>query len=182
VPTGPVADQAVSVSGPVASHGQPGKTKAIRGEFVGGAAFQTFPAEPGTRDLFGGRCTVPSDWVIGFWAEGNLPHIGMVTALVSHCSQVDFSTGTATYGDGILELIAPNGDEIRGSYHSGTSGPQSATVVWWQDTFVLDGGTGRFANASGGGVEGGTFDLATGVLEYELTGVISYDASDRRAK
>ena len=48
----------------------------------------------------------------------------------------------------------------------------SATVVWFQDTIVLSGGTGRFANATGGGSEVGTFDLATGVTELVLGGLI----------
>jgi hypothetical protein len=124
---------------------------------------------------------VPSDWVIEFTVTGHVSHLGKVTGLGSHCSQVDFQTGNATYGDGILTIVAANGDELWGTYHSGTSGPLSVTELWWQDTFVLIGGTGRFANASGGGVEWGTALAATFELEYEMEGMISFDASDRRA-
>lgn len=181
-PTEVVADQALSEQGLVASHGQPGKLLKLKGAFTGGLSSQTFaPGFPATRDLFGGRCSVPSDWVIGFWATGNMPHVGKVTATLSHCSQIDFQTGTATYGDGYFTYVTANGDELSGTYHSGTSGPLSATEVWWQDTFVFDGGTGRFANASGGGSDWGTFNTATGLMEYETEGTISYDASDRRA-
>jgi hypothetical protein len=182
-PTGLTVDQTLSDQELLASHGQPGKEMPIRGEFVGGATGQTFaPNFPVERDTFQGRCSIPSDWVIGFWGEGNIPHLGKVTALVSHCSQANLATGAATYSDGILKIFAPNGDEVWGTYGSGESGPLSPTLVWWRDVIVFDGGTGRFANATGGGSEWGTFDLTTGVLEYEVEGVISYDASDRRAR
>ncbi len=112
--------------------------------------------------------------MIGFYLTGPVAHLGQATVMAEHCSQA----GPATYGDGTIVFVSANGDEVRGTYHSETFGMLTATVVWFQDTIVLSGGIDRFANATGGGSEVGTFDLATGVIELELDGWISYDASD----
>lgn len=166
---------------PLATRGQPGKGLPLRGW---GAAditgFQPAPGFPGGRSTFDGRCSVPSDYVIEFGGTGQLGHLGKATLVFEHCSQVDFLTGNVTYGDGVFTYIAANGDELWGTYGNGTGAPVSATEVGWQDTFVLDGGTGRFVGASGGGVDRGTTHAETGYTTYELDGVIVYDASNRR--
>jgi hypothetical protein len=169
-PTEISGDQALAEPGVVASHGQPGKPLPIHGTVRGVPTHQIF--DP---DFIAQRCTQSSDWVIGFYQTGPVAHLGHTTVMAEHCSQA----GPATYGDGTIVFVSANGDELRGTYHSGTFGMLSATVVWFQDTIVLSGGTGRFTNATGGGSEVGTFDLATGVIELELDGWISYDASDR---
>ena len=180
--TGVSGDQALAQQQDVlASQGQPGKLLPLQGNVSGGVTGQTFaPGFPVTRDDFGGRCSVPSDWVIEFTVTGPLSHLGQATVVAEHCSQIDFLTGAATYGDGMLRVIAANGDELWGSYDNGTSAPNSATEAWFLDTFILSGGTGRFANAAGGGTEWGTVDLGSFDIDMEMRGVISYDASDRR--
>lgn len=143
------------------------------------AGMQFAPGFPGERSSFDGRCSVPSDYVIEFGGTGQVSHLGHVTIVFEHCSQVDFMTGNVTYTDGFLTYIAANGDELWGTYWDGTGTPVSATEVGWQDTFVLDGGTGRFVSASGGGVDWGTTHAETGHTAYELDGVIVYAACDR---
>jgi hypothetical protein len=152
----------------------------LQGDLTGGLTGQIFaPGFPFERDVFDSRCSVPSDWVVEFTATGVISHLGKVTVVIEHCSQIDFQTGNATYSDGVFTSVAANGDELWGTYHSGTSGPLSATEVWWQDTFVLTGGTGRFAHASGGGVERGTVLIPTlEIPEWTVDGMIAYDASD----
>jgi hypothetical protein len=170
-PTGISGDQALAEPEVVASHGQPGKPLPIHGTVSGFPTHQIFdPA------AIAQRCTPGSDWVIGFYLTGPVAHLGQVTVTAEHCSQA----GPGTYSDGTITFISANGDELWGTYHTGTFGMLSPTVVWFEDTIVLSGGTGRFVNATGGGSEVGTFDLATGVIELELNGWISYDASDRR--
>jgi len=168
-PTGITGDQPVSQPGVVASHGQPGKPLPIHGTVSGFPTHQIF--DPAVIEH---RCSPGSDWVIGFYQTGQVGHLGQTAVTAEHCSQA----GPSTYGDGTIVFVSANGDELRGTYHSGTFGMLSATVVWFQDTIVLSGGTGRFASATGGGSDVGTFDLATGVIELELDGWISYDASD----
>ncbi len=133
-----------------------------------------------------GRCPNASWQRIEFTVEGTIPHLGKVEGVVSHCSYVgpppDFIID-GSYGDGEFVLVAANGDELWGTYDSGTSGPAAPGVFWWQDYLVFDGGTGRFEHASGSGFEWGTVDFSTTPpsLSYHMEGALSYDASDRRA-
>lgn len=168
---------------PLATLGQPGKELPFCGWGTNVPTRQDLaPGFPFERSTFDGRCSVPSDWVIEFTGTGQVSHLGKVTVVFEHCTQADFQTGTFPYEDGVFKLIAANGDELWGTYGNGTSALVSATEVRWQDTFVLDGGTGRFAGASGGGAEWGTTHAETGYTEYEQDGVIVYDASNRRNK
>lgn len=152
----------------------------LRGKGTAGiTGFQPAPGYPGGRSTFGGRCSVPSDYVIRFEGAGHFTHLGAVDLLFEHCSQVDFSTGNVTYGDGVLAYTAANGDELRGTYGNGTGAPISETETGWQDSFLITGGTGRFAGASGGGVDEGWTHNESGFTEYEAEGVIVYRASSR---
>jgi hypothetical protein len=64
--------------------------------------------------------------------------------------------------EGELTIVATNGDLLRGTHGDGVSlSPRS--VVDLQDSFTfVSGGTGRFATASGGGIEFGIADLSDG--------------------
>ena len=123
------------------------------------------PGFPGGTSTFEGRCSVPSDYVISATYEGEMTHLGRATGQTSHCTQIDWQTGTSTYSDGLLTAMAANGDEIYGHYDNGVSGidPQSG-MYWFEDDFTITGGTGRFANASGGGQEGGTFPVFAALM------------------
>jgi hypothetical protein len=153
----------------------------LRGEGIAGITGMEYaPGFPGGQSTFDDRCSVPSDYVIEFRGTGHLSHLGEVTLVFEHCSQIDFTTGNTTYGDGTFAFVAANGDELWGTYGSGTGAPVSATEIGWQDTFVLIGGTGRFAGASGGGVDRGKTHSVTGYTTFETVGHITYDASLRR--
>lgn len=178
--TGPTVDAPQPDQTPLASHGQPGKLLSVQASMSGVVSAQVF-----FPDISPVRCPNPSWQWIEFTVTGTMPYLGKVEGIVSHCSYVvppDFIPD-GSYGDGEFVLVAANGDELWGTYHSGTSGPAAPGVFWWQDTVIFDGGTGRFANASGGGSEWGTVDFSTTPpsLQYQVEGVISYDASDRRA-
>ena len=69
---------------------------------------------------------------------------------------------------------ADNGDVLLGTYTDGVSlSPPPLIGLMDYFTFV-DGGTGRFTTASGGGVEMGTVNLDDGTFTVQLTGVIRY--------
>ena len=72
-------------------------------------------------------------------ATGNATHMGLVEAFWSHCpAEVDY------IGDGRLRFIAANGDELYGFYdYFEVEGAAMLTPI------ALEGGTGRFADASG---------------------------------
>jgi hypothetical protein len=152
----------------------------LRGSGTAGVTRQDFaPGFPVEGSTFDGRCSVPSSWVIEFTGTGQITHMGAVCLTFEHCTQADLAAGTFAYTDGVFSYTAANGDQLQGTYGSGSAGMLSAEVVWWQDSFVIDGGTGRFAGASGGGTDRGTTEVVSGYTEYELEGVIVYDASMR---
>jgi hypothetical protein len=114
---------------------------------------------PGTaRSDFDGRCSVPSDYVISAVFEGEATHAGRVTGQTSHCSQVDWMTGSAVYSDGRGTIVSANGSRMSISYGNGVTGMDPETgEMWFQDAFTLTGETGLFEGASGSGHEGGRF-------------------------
>lgn len=125
------------------------------------------------KSTFDGRCSQPSDFVIRFGVWGEATHLGRADAHLEHCSIVDFQTGRSAIIDGEMVIIASNGDELHVQYS------RAADQVVEPVEFV--GGTGRFSNASGEGHQTATVDRATGtVTSFNLEGLISYQASDRR--
>ena len=121
-----------------------------------------------------GRCVEKAgvaDTLTTFKISGYATHLDWVDVVAEHCS--DFDTGT--YGDGRLTITAANGDILKGTYTGGfTTAP--CPLCGFQDDFTfVDGGTGRFAFASGGGTEVGVFNFDTLDTWVYMEGVISYD-------
>lgn len=143
-------------------------------------------APPGTTSTFGGRCSVPSNWVISFEGTGQATHLGSFTWASSHCTQVGANPpATVTLSDGRLEYVAANGDVLREHYFNGRLIPVSPTLVCLDNDSAFVGGSGRFEHASGGALERTCFDPndpnlpALADLRIVSTGTIVYDASDR---
>jgi hypothetical protein len=129
-----------------------------------------------------GRCDDSPDgkvaWAVtSFEGWGTVTHLGRTYVYAEHCSySLDGTpeTGDGTYGEGELTIVAANGDILRGTYADGVS-LTPPPVVDFQDLFTfVDGGTGRFAIASGGGIEFGVADLGDGSASWRMEGVISY--------
>jgi len=137
---------------------------------------------------FGGRCSVPSDYVISAAFEGQATHAGRVTGTTSHCSQIAWGpqgpTG-ATYSDGEGILTTANGSTIMLRYGNGTTGVDPDTgLSWFRDAWTFTGGTGLFAGATGSGLEGGTFANFDAVLAgvpvpMWMEGTITYGPSGK---
>jgi hypothetical protein len=146
----------------------------LKGEFSGRlVGFDTDPEHVAP------RCDDSPDdkvaWAVtSFEGWGNVTHLGRTYALAEHCSYSTDGVPDGTYGEGELTMIAANGDVLRGTYADGASlsGPPD---VQFQDFFTfVDGGTGRFATASGGGLEFGVVHLGDGSAAWRMEGVISY--------
>lgn len=60
-------------------------------------------------------------------------------------------TPTGIAIDGQLTLTAANGDELDVTYHAQSAFPDATGAIHPQGTYTIDGGTGRFAGATGGG-------------------------------
>jgi hypothetical protein len=102
----------------------------------------TFAADAGC--LFGVR-TNPA-------GTGTASHLGMFTYAASHCAGF-----TVEPGGGKQTMVAANGDKLFADYE--TVGPpvippsEVGTVYDVPVAFTITGGTGRFADATGGGYQ-----------------------------
>lgn len=156
---------------PLAPSAAPGTTEGLpyRGTAAWTVTSVQWAGVPGqATSLFGGRCSVPSDYVISATWEGDATILGHFTGETSHCSQVTWSPQGpvgATYSDGRYTQTSATGSTLYGAYGNGTSGVDSATgETWFADTFTIQGGTGPFDGAAGTGQEGGRFSDLNAVL------------------
>jgi len=110
---------------------------------------------------FDGRCSVPSDYVIGAAFTGEATHAGRVTGTTEHCSQIMWGPQGpmgAAYSDGQGAVLSANGSTITIRYGNGTTGVDAASgELWFHDMWEFIGGTGMFAGVTGSGDEGGRF-------------------------
>ena len=86
-------------------------------------------------------------------SSGSVTHLGQAEVENSHCFLgVDEETGEGLLGGGVVTFTAANGDELRGSY-TGSAVPAmpgtTGEVVVAEIDVTLNGGTGRFAGATG---------------------------------
>ena len=102
-----------------------------------------------------------------------LSHLGR--AAFEGVLEIDLRTGTQT---GERTLTAANGDQLYLTV-MGTSAPAGPGLVSFVATFTIEGGTGRFANATGTASGEGVANLVTRKTSVTIDGEIVYDASDR---
>lgn len=136
-----------------ATRGEPGKQVSFRGFVQGFVTVQFAPGFPLVRSTFGGRCSVPSDWIANWSGVGTSNHTGLITAFGSDCDRINLATGALVYGDGVITEYGANGDYIYGTYTNG-HGFLGGVIA---DDWTIVGGTGRFTGATGQGTE--TFNL-----------------------
>jgi hypothetical protein len=152
-PGGPVAPS-TSVANPVTS------PAVIEVPFKG-----TFKATATAAVLPGDRCP---DLTVTIQGTGNATHLGRLTTDQSHCA----TPTSVAFTDGLFTFTAANGDQLRGTY-SGDFVPLDPPLFSIDGQFTFTGGTGRFADATGGGDASGLQDLATGDATVDLVGTIS---------
>lgn len=133
---------------------------------------------PPATSTFGGRCSVPSHFVVTATVIGEMTHSGRFEGTASHCEQLGLTPGAAaTYGDGAFSVRTANGDMLEGRYDNGTVDEQTGAL---HDTFTILGGTGRFEGATGGGEERGQLPVSNvevmpgTTVPIEQTGTITY--------
>lgn len=114
-------------------------------------------------------------------AVGTATHLGRIDLVAEHCSYFDESGNPGPYTKGEMAITAANGDVLLGTYTDGMSLTPPPQIEFVDVFTFIDGGTGRFIEASGGGVEVGLFDVAVGELTLSMDGVITFDASNRRS-
>jgi hypothetical protein len=104
----------------------------------------------------------PWDLVTISDAIGVVDHLGVT---VMHTEQRPWADGSAT--DGQVTITAANGDEIHGTYVGVTLPAPEPGHLIGKATFIIDGGTGRFAHASGE-IEATAFITMGTIGYYEL--------------
>jgi len=160
-----------------AAKGNPGKELSFSGVASGQGSFNFDPG------AVAARCVSPAPplafAIATFTGSGHAKHLGRIDIVAEHCSHSDF-----TYSQGLLTITAANGDVLLATYTNGVSDfTNFPPDIGFTDEFTfVDGGTGRFAEASGGGVETGVADFFTDEFVVSMEGVISYDASNRRRR
>lgn len=144
---------------------------------------------PGTKSDFGGRCSVPSDYICRAEFEGEATHAGHVTGQTEHCTQITWSEQgptAVTYDDGTASFIAADGSELSMTFRNETfvlDVPEST----FTDTYSIVGGKGRFAGATGRGLQGGHFTDLNAVLSGApvpmwMEGTITYRAGRQKRR
>jgi hypothetical protein len=122
------------------------------------------------------------DWVYSSYGSGQMSHLGRITFEITHCTAMDWETGSGAFDQGTTTFVAANGDRLE-LEHSGTFSlafPSETEGYSFIDmTWEIVGGTGRFEGATGGGYAAGVSDLFAGTTTASYWGTISYDASHR---
>ncbi|NNK33678.1 MAG: hypothetical protein HKP02_11170 [Xanthomonadales bacterium] len=131
-----------------------------------------------------GECSPPAGkcaWAVtSFAGSGPLTHLGESELYAEHCSygypitEAPFCEADGTYGEGTIRIIADNGDVLLGVYGNGISLPMPPFIGFVDQFEFVDGGTGRFTFASGGGEETGSVDFRDFSFTVRMTGVIAY--------
>jgi hypothetical protein len=108
------------------------------------------------------------------YGAGHASHLGRVTATSTEVLDFTASPGRLTVRDGRLVMVAANGDELHWSYGGGGALPDASGTSAITGTFVITGGTGRFATASGGGTVEGLASVVTNIVSLSYRGTITY--------
>ena len=118
--------------------------------------------------------SVPGVFNVTTSGVGHASHLGKVT--LSTTETLDFVTTPETLlvRDGRLVMIAANGDELHWAYEGTGSPPDEEGISVLTGTFLITGGTGRFADATGSGTFHGTGNAVTGVAIVSYRGSITY--------
>jgi hypothetical protein len=127
---------------------------------------------------FDGRCSVPSTWVIRFTIEGDSDPLGPIEGWAEHCSQVTWAAPgiplAVTYMDGRFELTLEGSEQVFGTYTNGVGTFLEDGSNPFQDDFIFTGGTGRYSNIRGSGVEWGVATALDAPISLWMEGWIRY--------
>ena len=109
-------------------------------------------------------------------ASGNFTHIGKSTVHFDQVVRLIVEDGVPyLIVDGTYTVTTANGDTLFGTFQN----KQNFITNEFTTDVVTEGGTGRFANASGSLEGAGQFDVATDTFVYWLDGVISTVGSSK---
>jgi len=117
---------------------------------------------------------VPGVFTVTTSGVGHASHLGKVTFSTTETLDFVSTMGALVVQDGRMVMVAANGDELRWAYEGTGSPPDEDGVSALTGTFLVTGGTGRFADATGSGTFEGTGNAVTGVAIVSYRGTISH--------
>lgn len=148
----------------------------LKGATVSVEQGRIFPGEPGFPEECDGYA-----WYFFASGTGNVTHLGKVDFELGHCT-TEISEQLTEWEGGTITFTAANGDTLEIA-ESGESelffpNPGPPTGFTYVGEWEVVDGNGRFEDATGSGDFDG-FGAIPGDLVIDITGTISYDASDR---
>jgi hypothetical protein len=102
------------------------------------------------------------------YGSGQATHMGRVSIWQHHYVNVT----SMTFYDGEWVWTAANGDKLMGTYYGSLVAAAEGFEIHGQ--FAITGGTGRFANAVGGGIASGMQYYIDNTADLKLDGRIMY--------
>jgi hypothetical protein len=99
---------------------------------------------------------------------GRATHLGRYEYSALEC----FNPDAGTFA-GVATITAADGATLSGHYAGTVAGTTDPNVISYSESFVIDGGTGRFAGASGQLAVDGLANLATGAYSQSLAGSLT---------
>ena len=102
-------------------------------------------------------------------AVGQATHMGRIEIQQHHFAHLE----TGLFDGGVFVITAANGDSLEGTYSGYLTPTNVAGEFEIHGSLTFDGGTGRFADASGEGAASG-IQHADGTAELILDGMITY--------
>jgi hypothetical protein len=105
--------------------------------------------------------------------SGHASHLGAATGIASDCI-MPTSLVSFAFTDGKLVLTAANGDQVNIAYWGTLMPTATPFVSTLTGSYRIDGGTGRFAGATGRGTVSGLENLKTRQGQLGLDGTIAY--------
>lgn len=118
-----------------------------------------------------GRCKDPDALLntrstMSLRGTGHALHLGSIAVEQDHCVDLTGPDPLA-FTEGRFTLTASSGDTLAGTYQGRLQPTVTPNLFYIDGTFLFTGGTGRFADASGGGAATGMTDLLTSEIELE---------------
>jgi len=118
------------------------------------------------------RCG-PDALTLGFEIRGVASHLGSLSGAGSNCTEFTLTTNAVPIWDGLVTLRAADGSTLTSTY-AGAQGLPVAGIAPFENTLIITGGTGRFADADGVWVLTGVLDFTTGTITGQVAGWLSY--------
>jgi hypothetical protein len=99
---------------------------------------------------------------------GRATHLGQYEYSALEC----FNPDAGTFA-GVATITAADGATLSGHYAGTVAGTTDPNVISYSENLVIDGGTGRFAGASGQLAVDGLANLTTGAYSQSLAGSLT---------